>query len=86
MECRVCSGHGIGVRLIDDFLSKTQQRCTSFRETMDVIAHQAFPMFLNISGEVKDWNAEATECSIVNFASYPNPQTIDVCRIFEIIH
>eukprot|EP00210_Caulerpa_lentillifera_P009743 g9292.t1 len=57
-------GHGIGVRLIDDFLSKTQQRCTSFRETAEVIAQQALPMFLNITADVQNWNSDSTECSL----------------------
>lgn len=59
-------GHNIGVRLIDEFLAKSRTaRCQSFRETVDVIAKQGFWMFLNIQAEVRDWNSERTECSLV---------------------
>lgn len=30
-----------------------------------VIAKQAFPMFLNVTANVTNWNAEGTECSLV---------------------
>lgn len=60
------------MRLIDDFLSKTQQRCTSFRETAEVIGQQALPMFLNITADVQNWNSDFTECSLVINTPHPS--------------
>lgn len=59
-------GYNIGIRLIDEFLAKSKLgRCTSFRETADVIAKHAFMMFLNVQATVANWNAESTECSLI---------------------
>lgn len=62
-----CSrGHNIGIRLIDEFLSKNRmQRCTSFIDAMNMVAKQGFLMFLNIQADIKDMNKEGTECSLV---------------------
>jgi hypothetical protein len=36
-----CRGYNIGIRLVDEFLAKARiARCTSFKDTMDVIAKQ----------------------------------------------
>jgi hypothetical protein len=44
-------------------------RCSSFREAAEVVGRQAFPMFLNVSANVTNWNADATECSLVGFGA-----------------
>ena len=37
--CSVCRGYNIGVRLVEDFLARSNVgRCHDFRETADVIA------------------------------------------------
>ena len=47
-------GYNIGTRIIDEFWAKQSQRgvCKSFRETAEVIAKEAFKMFLGITAEV----------------------------------
>ena len=41
-------GHNIGVRLVEDFLSRTNsQKCSDFRDVSDKI-QLGFKMFLNI--------------------------------------
>lgn len=60
-------GYNIGIRLVDEFLAKTKQgRCNTFREAAEAVARQALPMFLNISANVTNWNAEGNECSLVS--------------------
>lgn len=59
-------GYNIGIRLVDEYLAKTKQgRCNTFREAAEAVARQALPMFLNISANVTNWNAEGNECSLV---------------------
>lgn len=40
-------------------------RCSSFREAAEVVGRQAFPMFLNVTANVTNWNGDGTECSLV---------------------
>ncbi|KAL8142525.1 hypothetical protein V2J09_015557 [Rumex salicifolius] len=59
-------GYNIGVRLIDEFLAKSNiSRCVDFKETAEVIAKVGFKMFLGINASVTNWDAEGTTCSIV---------------------
>lgn len=59
-------GYNIGVRLIDEYLSKTKTtRCSDFRETAERIAKVGFKMFLNAPVSVTNWNPEGTECSLI---------------------
>ncbi|KAF8056218.1 Trappc3 [Scenedesmus sp. PABB004] len=59
-------GYNIGVRLVEEFLSKSRAgRCGSFREAAEVVARQALPMFLNVSATVTNWSADGSECSLV---------------------
>ena len=39
--------------------------CKDFRTTMEVIAIQAFRMFLGIPAEVRNWDTDGKSCSIV---------------------
>lgn len=56
-------GYNIGVRLIDEFLAKTQiNSCQSFGDTAEVIAKVGFKMFLGINAEVV--NASSHEFSL----------------------
>ncbi|GAB2216958.1 hypothetical protein Droror1_Dr00000111 [Drosera rotundifolia] len=59
-------GYNIGVRLIDEFLAKSNvSRCVDFKETAEVIAKIGFKMFLGVSASVTNWNVEGTTCSLV---------------------
>jgi hypothetical protein len=55
-KCKFISnyrGYNIGIRLVDDFLSKSSiNTCTSFKETVDVISKNAFKMYLGINCDV----------------------------------
>ncbi|PNW84474.1 hypothetical protein CHLRE_03g145607v5 [Chlamydomonas reinhardtii] len=59
-------GYNMGIRLVDEFLAKAKiSRCSSFRDTADVVAKQALPMFLNVTANVTNWSPDQTECSLV---------------------
>eukprot|EP00195_Chlamydomonas_chlamydogama_P004817 CAMPEP_0202898732 /NCGR_PEP_ID=MMETSP1392-20130828/7176_1 /ASSEMBLY_ACC=CAM_ASM_000868 /TAXON_ID=225041 /ORGANISM="Chlamydomonas chlamydogama, Strain SAG 11-48b" /LENGTH=183 /DNA_ID=CAMNT_0049584741 /DNA_START=96 /DNA_END=647 /DNA_ORIENTATION=+ len=59
-------GYNIGIRLVDEFLAKAKAgRCSSFKETAEIIAKQAFAMFLNIQATVTNWGPDGKECSLV---------------------
>ena len=61
-----CRGYNIGVRLIDEFLAKSKvARCSSFKETAEVVAKQGLQLFLNIQANVTKWNEDGTKCSLV---------------------
>ncbi|KAG1664238.1 hypothetical protein FOA52_003491 [Chlamydomonas sp. UWO 241] len=71
-------GYNIGIRLVDEFLAKSRlPRCGSFRETADVIAKQAFPMFLNMAAGVSGWSADGKEVSLV-FGDNPLTEFVDL--------
>ena len=65
-------GYNMGVRMIEDFLARTPQigRCSDFRESAEVLAKQAFKMFLGIQPTVINWNASYDEFSLI---LDPNP-------------
>lgn len=59
-------GHNIGVRLVDEFLAKSQTTsCSNFKDTADTISKVAFKMFLGIVPEVTSWNAENSAFSLI---------------------
>ncbi|RXH82961.1 hypothetical protein DVH24_003459 [Malus domestica] len=68
-------GYNIGIRLIDEFLAKSNvSRCVDFKETAEVIAKVSpsifllqvgFKMFLGVTASVTNWDADGTCCSIV---------------------
>lgn len=58
-------GYNMGVRLIEDFLSRTNTaRCTDMRETADKV-QQAFKMYLNVQPTISNWAAASDEFSLV---------------------
>lgn len=58
-------GYNMGVRLIEDFLSRTAStRCVDMRETADKI-QQAFRMYLNVQPTISNWTASADEFSLI---------------------
>lgn len=59
-------GYNIGVRLVDDFLSKSKiEHCSSFLDTADVIAKVAFKMFLGVTANVMNWSNDKKTFSLV---------------------
>lgn len=59
-------GYNIGVRLIEDFLARTQQeRCHDLKETADVLAKVGFKTFLGIVPIVANWNQKGDEFSLI---------------------
>lgn len=58
-------GYNMGVRLIEDYLSRTNSpRCLDMRETADKI-QQAFRMYLNIQPTISNWAAAGDEFSLI---------------------
>ncbi|EKX45972.1 trafficking protein particle complex subunit 3 [Guillardia theta CCMP2712] len=59
-------GFGIGQRLIDELLAKSNVgQCSDFRETAEVLAKVGFKMFLGVTGNISNWNQEDTEFSLL---------------------
>ncbi|XP_054163214.1 trafficking protein particle complex subunit 3-like [Oppia nitens] len=58
-------GYNIGLRLVEDFLAKTNSgRCHDMKETADKI-QSAFKMYLGISPSVANWSAANDEFSLL---------------------
>lgn len=58
-------GYNIGVRLIEDFLARSNSgRCHNFRDTSDKI-QQGFRMFLGITPTVTNWSPAGDEFSLL---------------------
>lgn len=52
-------GRNIGVRLIEEFLSKTNLgRCSSFKETSELVSKVGFKMFLNVVPQISYWSQD----------------------------
>ena len=68
----VCDrGYNIGIRLIDEFLSRASGvSCSNFRESCSVLAKVAFKMFLGITAEVGRWRADGRQC-VLSFKGNP---------------
>lgn len=59
-------GYNIGVRLIEDFLARTNTpRCNDFRETADIISKVAFKTYLGITPVVSNWSPGSDEFSLL---------------------
>ena len=80
-------GYNIGVRLIDEFLAKSNvSRCRDFRETADVVAKVAFKMFLGITADVTGWNQEGTACSLLVPAENPITDFVELPASMAKLH
>lgn len=70
-------GHNIGVRLVDDFISKGNiNACQSFKETLDNIAKIGFKMYLGVNCDVtiyseKEFGLTFTENPLNDFVELP---------------
>ncbi|KXN74613.1 BET3 family protein [Conidiobolus coronatus NRRL 28638] len=59
-------GYNIGIRLIEELLSKANiTSCQDFRETGEIISKLGFKYFLNITPLVQNYNAEEREFTLV---------------------
>lgn len=71
------TGYNIGVRLIEDFLARTNSsRCSDFRETSEKI-QLAFRTYLGIFPQVNNWNAAGDEFSLI-FDSNPLTEFVEL--------
>ena len=74
-------GHSIGVRCVDEFLSKSElaglsiPSCKNMRDTAEVIAKGGFKMFLGIPCEVANFSTDGKAFSLI---IYENPLSIFV--------
>lgn len=73
-------GHSIGVRCVDEFLSKADiagivPSCSNMRETAEVIAKIGFRMFLGATCDVTNVSSDGTAFSLY---LYDNPLTVFV--------
>ena len=59
-------GYNIGIRLIEEFLAKTgAQRCSSFKETAEMIAKVGFKIFLNVQPTIANWTQDGKTFSLI---------------------
>ena len=59
-------GYNIGLRLIEDFLAKSNTgTCSNFRETAEMISKVGFKVFMNITPIVTNWSQDAKAFNLV---------------------
>lgn len=59
-------GYNIGLRLIEDFLAKSNSgACSNFRETAEMISKVGFKIFMNIVPIVTNWSQDNKAFSLV---------------------
>lgn len=59
-------GYNIGLRLIEDFLAKSNMtRCSNFRETAEAIAKVGFKMYFNTTPSITNWTADGKTFSLI---------------------
>uniref|UniRef100_A0A6V2DC26 Trafficking protein particle complex subunit n=1 Tax=Ditylum brightwellii TaxID=49249 RepID=A0A6V2DC26_9STRA len=74
-------GHSIGVRCVDEFLSKAEMAginippCTTMRDTAEVVAKIGFRMFLGVTAETSNFSPDGRAFSVF---LYDNPLAIFV--------
>ena len=77
-------GYNIGCRMVDEFFAKSpsQGLCRDFTDTARVIGEQAFKMFLGVSAEVANFDADGKAFSLIlrenplaDFVILPAPYT-----------
>lgn len=87
-------GYNMGVRMVEDFLARSPHvtRCNDMRETADVLAKQAFKMFLGVQPQVTNWNSTADEFSLlldsnplIEFVELPEDGKFDNLSYSQII-
>ncbi|EKG18170.1 Transport protein particle (TRAPP) component [Macrophomina phaseolina MS6] len=59
-------GYNIGLRLIEDFLAKSNTTsCSSFREVAEMISKVGFKVFLNITPTITNWTSDNKQFSLI---------------------
>lgn len=60
-------GYNIGCRIVDEFFAKSpsQGLCHDFKETAEVLAKQAFKMFLGITAEIANFEQDGKAFSLI---------------------
>lgn len=59
-------GYNIGLRLIEDFLAKSNApSCSNFREVAEMISKVGFKIFLNITPTITNWTSDNRQFSLV---------------------
>ena len=59
-------GYNIGVRLIEDFLARSNvERCNNLRDVADAISKAAFKMYLGVTPIVSNWSVAGDEFSLM---------------------
>ncbi|OJD35852.1 bet3 family protein [Diplodia corticola] len=59
-------GYNIGLRLIEDFLAKSNTTsCSSFREVAEMISKVGFKVFLNITPTITNWTSDSKQFSLI---------------------
>lgn len=70
-------GYNMGIRLIEDFLAKTNTgRCLDLKDTADKI-QSAFRMYLGVLPNVSNWSVAADEFSFI-FDSNPLTELVEL--------
>lgn len=65
-------GYNIGLRLVEDFLAKTNStRCKDLKDTADRI-QQAFQVYLSVTPKIENWSPNNDEFSVI---LHTNPLT-----------
>jgi trafficking protein particle complex subunit 3 len=59
-------GYNIGIKLIDELLSKTQlvTSCSSFKDAIEAVAKVGFKMFLGVNVDLVNWSKDFTEVTL----------------------
>lgn len=71
-------GYNIGLRLIEDFLAKSNTgRCSNFRETAEMIARVGFKVFLNVVPTVGGWDKEG-KSFVLGFEENPLAEFVEL--------
>ncbi|GAB7366173.1 hypothetical protein MBLNU230_g7734t1 [Neophaeotheca triangularis] len=71
-------GYNIGLRLIEDFLAKSNTgRCSNFRETAEMIARVGFKVFLNVVPTVGGWDKE-NKSFVLGFEENPLAEFVEL--------
>ncbi|QDZ24813.1 subunit 3 of trafficking protein particle complex [Chloropicon primus] len=81
-------GQNIGVRLVDDFLAKTNTtRCRNFKEAVKTIADTGFKMFLGIDAKVtqigdKECKMVLNDNPLIDFVELPEKlEPLSYCNL-----
>ncbi|KAK8829593.1 component of TRAPP complex [Blastocystis sp. ATCC 50177/Nand II] len=79
-------GYNMGLRLVEDYLSKTHTRgIKSFQATCQDVASKAFPMYTGVEASVENWNSDEQSC-ILRFTNNPLTLYVEIPDELKGIH